>query len=162
MDSVSHFELFPLIYSLSAILWARLASWWNQGLALSLCRGFQKEPTAAARSNCPGAPPLGLTPPGRSAFGTAGGLDAVGTGGFPGIFGAVGLVATGGGGAGFFPTGGAGGAGFAPAELDGREFAGVVPVDAAGVLFHGGAAPLEDAMPGNTDTGFAEALAVRD
>jgi hypothetical protein len=82
-------------------------------------------------------------------------------GGFPGIFGAVGFVPTGGGGAGFFPTGGAGGAGFAPAALSGREFAGVVPVDAPGALFHGGA-PLEDAMPGNTDTGFAEASAVRD
>lgn len=123
-------------------------------------QNLQKEPTAAARSNCPGAPPLGLTPPGRSPLGTAAaGLDAVGTGGLPGIFGAVGFVATGGGGAGFFPTGGAG---FAPAVLDGREFAGVVPVDTAGVLFHDGAAPLEDAMPGNTDTGFAEASAVRD
>jgi hypothetical protein len=127
-----------------------------------LGRGFQKEHTAAARSNCPGAPPLGLATPGRSVFGTDGGLDAVGTGGFPGIFGAVGLDATGGGGAGFFPTGGAGGEGFAPTELDGRELAGVVPEDAAGVFFHGAAAPLEAAMPGNTDTGFAEALAVRD
>ena len=104
---------------------------------------------------------LGLTTPGRNAFGTAGGLDAVGTGGFPGILGAVGLVATGGGGAGFFPIGGAGGAGFAPAVLDGRELAGVVPVDAAGVFFHG-ATPLEGPMPGNTDTGFAEASAARD
>ena len=124
---------------------------------------LQKEPTAAARSNCPGAPPpLGLTPPGRSALGIgAAGLVAVGTGGFPGIFGAVGFVATGGGGAGFFPTGGAGGAGFAPAVLGGRELAGVVPVDAPGVLFHD-AAPLGGARPGNTDTGFAEASAVRD
>lgn len=130
--------------------------------ALSSCRGSQKEPTAAARSNCPGAPPLGLTAPGRSAFGTCGGLDAVGTGGFPGIFGAEGLDATGGGGAGFFPTGGAGGGGFAPTELDGRELTGVVPVDAAGVFFHGAAVPLEDPMPGKTDTGFAEVSAVRD
>ena len=127
-----------------------------------MCGGSKEELTAAARSNCPGAPLTGLTPPaGRNAFGTAGGLDAVGTGSFPGIFGAVGLVATGGGGAGFFPIGGAGGAGFAPGELDGREFAGVVPVDTAGVLFHG-AAPLEGAIPGNTDTGFAEASAERD
>jgi len=140
MDPVSHYEFFPPIYSFSAILWARLAR-------------------AAARSNCPGAPLLGLTAPGRSA---TGGLGAVGTGGFPGIFGAVGLDATGGGGAGFFPTGGAGGAGFVPTELDGREVAGVVPVDAAGALFHGAAAPLEGAIPGNTDTGFAEASAVRD
>ncbi len=134
----------------------------ESGVSVISVQRLQKEPTAAARSNCPGAPPDGLTPPGRGAVGAGGGLDVVGTGGFPGIFGAVGLDATGGGGAGFFPTGGAGGAGFAPTELDGREFAGVVPVDAAGALFHGAAAPLGGAMPGNTDTGFAEASAVRD
>ena len=103
-----------------------------------------------------------MTTPGRSAAGAVGGLDAVGTGGFPGILGAVGLDATGGGGAGFFPIGGAGGAGFAPTALGGRELAGVVPVDAAGPFFHGAVAPLGGAMPGNTDTGFAEASAVRD
>lgn len=101
-----------------------------------------------------------MTAPGRGAVGAGGGLEAVGTGGLPGNFGAVGLEATGGGGAGFFPIGGGGG--LAPAVLDGREFAGVVPVEATGVLFHGGAVPLGGAMPGNTDMGFAEASAVRD
>jgi len=68
----------------------------------------------------------------------------------------------GGGGAGFFPTGGAGGGGLAPAVLEVREFVRVVTVDAAGVFFQGAAVPLEGAMPGNTDTGFADALAVTD
>jgi hypothetical protein len=85
---------------------------------------------------------------------------AVGTAGLPGTFGAVGLEATGGGGAGFFPTGGGGG--LAPAVLDGREFIGVGPTEATGVFFHGAAVPLDGAIPGNTDTGFAEAFAVRD
>jgi len=130
------------IYSFSAILCARLAR-------------------AAARSNWPGAP-LGLTAPGRGALGASGGLEAVGTGGLPGAaFGApVGFGATGGGGAGFFPIGGAGGGGFAPTVLDGRE--GVVPADRACGLFHGAAVPLDGAMPGKTDTGFAEAFAVMD
>jgi len=143
MNTVSHYKFFPPVYSFSAILCARLAR-------------------AAARSNCPAALLVALTAPGRGALGAGTGLDAVGIGGFPGIFGAVGLVATGGGGAGFFPTGGGGGAGFIPGVLDGRELAGVEPVDAAGVFFHGAAAPLEGAIPGNTDTGFAEASAVRD
>jgi hypothetical protein len=87
---------------------------------------------------------------------------AVGTGGLPGIFGAVGLEATGGGGAGFFPTGGAGGGGLAPVLLGGREFIGVAPTEATGAFFHGAAVPLDGAIPGNTDTGLAEAFAVRD
>jgi len=101
-----------------------------------------------------------LTAPGRGAVDAGGGLVAVGTGGLPGNFGAVGLEATGGGGAGFFPTGGGGG--LAPAVLDGREFIGVAPAEATGALFHGAAVPLDGAIPGNTDTGFAEAFAVRD
>ena len=118
--------------------------------------------TAAARSNWPGAPPPpGLTAPGRGAVGAGGGLEAVGTGGLPGTFGPVGLEATGGGGAGFFPIGGAGGGGLAPV-LGGREFMGVAPAEATDVFFHGAAVPLDGAMPGNTDMGFAEAFAVRD
>ena len=120
-----------------------------------------KDLTAAARSIWPGAEPLGLTAPGRDADGAGVGLVAVGTGGLPGSFGAPGLEATGGGGAGFFPTGGGGG-GFAPTALDGLEAAGVVPADASSVLFHGAAVPLDGTIPGNTDTGFAEASAVRD
>jgi hypothetical protein len=85
---------------------------------------------------------------------------AVGTGGLPGNFGAAGLEATGGGGAGFFPIGGGGG--LDPAVLDGREFIGVAPVEATGDFFHGAAVPLDGPIPGNTDTGFAEAFAVRD
>jgi len=99
---------------------------------------------------------------GRGAVGAGGGLVAVGMGGLPGTFGAVGLEATGGGGAGFFPTGGAGGGGLVPAVLDGREFIGVGPAEATGVFFHGATEPLDGAIPGNTDTGFAEAFAVRD
>jgi hypothetical protein len=85
---------------------------------------------------------------------------AVGMGGLPGNFGAVGLEATGGGGAGFFPIGGGGG--LAPAVLGGREFIGVAPTEATGALFHGAAVPLDGAIPGNTDTGFAEASAASD
>lgn len=103
-----------------------------------------------------------MTAPGRGAVGAGGGLVAVGTGGLPGTFGPVGLEATGGGGAGFFPTGGAGGGGLAPAVLDGRELMGVGPAEATGVFFHGATEPLDGAMPGNTDMGFAEASAVRD
>lgn len=125
-----------------------------------MLQNLRRELTAAARSSWPGAPPLGFTAAGRVAAGGGGGLEAVGTGGFPGILGAAGLDATGGGGAGFFPTGGAGGD-LTPAVLEGREFVGGVTVAAAG-LFQGAAVPLEGAMPGNTDTGFAEALAVTD
>ena len=103
-----------------------------------------------------------MTAPGRGAVGAGGGLVAVGTGGFPGNFGPAGLEATGGGGAGFFPTGGTGGGGLAPAVLDGREFIGVGTTEAFGDFFHGAAVPLDGAIPGNTDTGFAEAFAVRD
>jgi len=104
-----------------------------------------------------------LTTPGRGAVVAGGGLVAAGTGGLPGNFGGVGLEATGGGGAGFFPTGGAGGAGgLAPGVLDEREFIGVAPAEATGAFFHGAAVPLDGAIPGNTDTGFAEASALRD
>jgi len=121
----------------------------------------EKDLTAAARSNWPGAEPPGLTAPGRGTDGAGVGLVAVGMGGLPGSFGAAGLEATGGGGAGFFPTGGGGGF-TAPTALDGLDVAGVIPADASGVLFHGAAVPLGGAIPGNTDTGFAEAFAVRD
>lgn len=103
-----------------------------------------------------------MAAPGRGAVGAGGGLVAAGTGGLPGTFGPVGLEATGGGGAGFFPIGGAGGGGLPPAVLEGREFMGVGPAEATGVFFHGAAEPLDGAMPGNTDMGFAEAFAVSD
>jgi hypothetical protein len=79
----------------------------------------ERKPTAAAKSIWPGAAPVGLTLPGRVAVGGAGGLEAIGMGGFPGCFIVTGLLAIGGGGAGFFPIGGGGG--FAPAVLEGRE-----------------------------------------
>ena len=40
-------------------------------------------------------------------------------------------------------------------ELDGRDDAGEVSLEVAGVFFHGAALPLAGAIPGNTDTGFA-------
>lgn len=114
--------------------------------------------TAAARSR-PGPPP---PPPPPRGFGAAGraaaapGLGALGTGGFPGGFGAPGLAPTGGGaGFGFVATGGGGLP--PPTELLGRELAGLSWV-AAG-FFHGVADPLDGAIPGNTETGFAEASA---
>lgn len=85
---------------------------------------------------------------------------AVGMGGLPGSFGAVGFGATGGGGAGFFPVGRAGGGGFP--VLGVRELIGVVPADTTGDFFHGAAVPLGGAKPGNTETGFAELSAMRD
>lgn len=101
-----------------------------------------------------------MAAPGRGAVGAGGGLEAVGTGGLPGSLGPVGLEATGGGGAGFFPIGGGGG--LVPAVLDGREFIGVTPTEAGSAFFHGAAVPLDGPIPGNTDTGFAEASAVSD
>lgn len=69
---------------------------------------------------------------------------------------------------GFAPTGGGAGFGFAPTGggagllmvLDGRDDAGELSLDAAGVFFHGAALPFAAAIPGKTDTGFAEALAL--
>ena len=50
-------------------------------------------------------------------------------------------------------------------ELEGLEFAGVLsdePLVAPGAFFHGVADPLADAIPGKTDTGFAEESATTD
>ncbi len=117
----------------------------------------RKERTAAARSNWP--PGAWDIPPERTGGGAPTlGLEAVGIGGFPGIFGA-GFAAT---------TGGLGlaarGGGALPANaLEGREF----PGESSGVddevdtcFFHGVADPFEAAIPGKTETGLAEALAV--
>lgn len=129
-----------------------------------------KKLTRAARSICPAGAAGGFTPPPVLAGVAATGLEAVGTGGFPGALG-VGLAPTGGG---FAPTGGlaattgglglaATGGGALPAiELDGRELAGessgveLVPVT---VFFQGVAEPLAGAIPGKTATGLALALA---
>lgn len=110
--------------------------------------------TAADRSICPtavaGLAAAGRPPGAAPAFG----LGALGIGGFPGGLGAPGFAPTGGG-FGFVATGGPGGLG--ANELEGREL-GAESVDAGG-FFHGVADPLEDPMPGNTETGFAEASA---
>lgn len=108
--------------------------------------------TIAAKSPCPPMPPpkAGLAAGGRAA---ALGRAAVGTGGLPptGGLGAPGFEPTGGGGAGlgFVPTGGGGFAPVAgvPFELEAASF------------FHGVAEPFEGAIPGKTETGFADALA---
>lgn len=110
---------------------------------------------------------MGLTPPpGRGAgVAPAGGLGAVGIGGFPGTFGppAAGFAATGGGGFGFEATGGGG---LEAIELDGRELAGLESVDApllaCGAFFHGVAEPFDGPIPGKTDIGLVDALAVTD
>lgn len=109
--------------------------------------------TAAARSTCPGAvagfeafpgaPPPGV---GLGAEGIAGLLPTLGTTlGFAPTGGGLGLAATGGG-------------GFDPIELDGREPAGELSLE--GAFFQGVAEPLAAAIPGNTETGFADAFAV--
>lgn len=111
--------------------------------------------TAAAKSNCP---PTGFAPALRTGGGAAAalGLEAVGIGGFPGTLGA-GLAPTTGG-LGFAATGGGG---LDASELEGLELAGESSVP-EGVFFQGVAEPLEGAIPGNTDTGFADGLASTD
>ena len=87
------------------------------------------------------------------------GRGALGMGGLAGGFETPGLEATGGG-LGLFATGGAG---LFAKELEGREDAGELSAVAAlAVLFQGAADPLEDAIPGKTAIGFAEASAVTD
>jgi len=81
------------------------------------------------------------------------GRGAVGIPGFPL---GVGFAATTGAGLGLFATGGGG---FAARELPGRELAGE-SLDAVGVFFHGVADPFAGAMPGNADTGLADASAI--
>lgn len=94
-----------------------------------------------------GAPPAGF---------------ATGTAGFPGILGAPGFAPIGGG-FGLLPT--AGGGGLLAKELPGRDPAGLLSPDppfAAGVFFQGAAEPFAAGIPGKTETGFADALAVMD
>ena len=99
-------------------------------------------------------------PPDRGGGGFAApapGLGAEGTGGFPGIFGG-GFAAIGGTGFGFAAIGGGG---FEPTVLGGLED----PFEsetADGVFFQGVADPFAAAIPGNTETGFADASAATD
>jgi hypothetical protein len=110
--------------------------------------------TIAARSACP-PPPAALTPPPRGAEGVTL-ARAPGTGGLPGAV-AGGLAGTG---LGLAATGG----GLPPKELVGLGFTSErsSAEDVDGVFFHGLAVPFEGAIPGKTDTGFAEASAVTD
>ena len=85
------------------------------------------------------------------------GLGAEGTGGLPGTFGG-GFAAIGGAGFGFAAIGGGG---FEPTVLEGLEN----PFEsetAEGVFFQGVEEPLAAAIPGNTETGFADASAATD
>jgi hypothetical protein len=120
---------------------------------------------AAAKSICPAGAAAGLAaPPGRGGAADVG-RGAEGTGGFPGALGAPGFDATGG--AGGFVLAATGG-GALPNVLEGLEGAGELfseaafDVEAAAGFFHGAAEPLAGAIPGNTDTGLAEASAARD
>jgi len=80
-------------------------------------------------------------------------------GGFAPTLGAPSLAATTGG-LGFDVMGGGG---LEAEELDGRELAGELSeFEVAAFIFHGAAVPLPAAIPGNTDTGLAEAEAVID
>jgi hypothetical protein len=118
-------------------------------------RGGGQRHTAAAKS--PFGPPKPPVAGGLDAPPDGVGRGALGTGGFPGTLGA-GLLPTGGVGFGLVATGGGG---FGASELPGRELAGESSDDdAVGVFFHGVADPLAAAMPGKTDTGLADALAV--
>lgn len=93
-------------------------------------------------------------PPGRAGIDGAGRTaDADGTTGFMGGFGAPGLAPTGGG-LGFTASGGGG---LFANELDGLEFAGEGSAEG---FFHGVVVPFDGPIPGNTDTGLAEASAV--
>jgi hypothetical protein len=84
------------------------------------------------------------------------GLGAVGIGGFAG---GPGLAATGGPGFGFTATGGGG---LSASTLEGLEFASKSLAPVEGALFQGVVDPFEGAIPGNTETGLAVALAVTD
>lgn len=120
--------------------------------------------TAAAKSICPPPPmpippPLDAPPP-RGAPPPACGLAAVGTGGLAGGFGAPGFAAIGGAGFGLLAIGG-GGLWFN--ELVGLELTGVESSEVEeGVFFHGVAEPLDDPIPGNTETGLADWSATMD
>lgn len=85
------------------------------------------------------------------------GLGALGMGGLLGGFGAAGFAPTGG--PNGFGLAATGGGGVGDIELEGLEDAGGSPDD-EGVFFHGVADPLEDPIPGKTETGFADTSAV--
>jgi len=86
------------------------------------------------------------------------GLGADGIGGFPGALGAPGFAAMGGAGALGFDANGGGGL---PPALGPRECAELFELlaDTAGAFFHGVGPPFEAAIPGKTDTGFADEFA---
>lgn len=84
-----------------------------------------------------------------------GGLGAEGTAGLPPIWGVIPGLAPTGGGLGFVATGGGG---LEAKELEGRELAGELS-PLAGAFFQGVADPLALAIPGKTETGFADGLA---
>jgi len=136
------------------ILQKAIQSQRDYSLSAIFCARFAK---AAAKSECP--PALILAPPPALPGGEVGpGLDEVGIGGFIGALGAPGFAARGGGaGFGLVLTGGAG---LPATELEGLEISSGVPAD--GDFFHGVAEPLGGIMPGNTETGFAEASAYKD
>ncbi len=80
-------------------------------------------------------------------------------GGFPGALGAPGFAPTGGG-LGLLAK--AGGGGLFPSTLEGLEEPGESSDVAADDFFQGVADPFPAAIPGKTETGFAEAFAVTD
>ena len=106
--------------------------------------------TAAARSTWPGAVGGLLTEPFTLGAVVGPGREAVGTTGFP----TVGLAPIGGG----FGLAATGGGGLEPIELGGRETAGE-PLLLEAAFFQGAADPSLAAIPGNTETGFADGLA---
>ena len=116
--------------------------------------------TAAAKSICPTAA-TGFTPPleRREADPAALGRGAVGIGGFAGILGPPGFAASAGPGLGLAATGG--GALEFPAADDGLEASELVfAFEEVVGFFQGVTEPFEGAIPGNTDTGLADASAV--
>jgi hypothetical protein len=116
--------------------------------------------TAAAKSSCPATPGL-AAPPDREAA-TPPGLGATGgAGGFAGSFGALPLCLAAIAGATGLGLVVIGGGGLLAARFVGRGCAGTSSDGLVG-FFHGVVDPLEDPMPGKTETGFAVASAVRD
>lgn len=140
------FEYFNEKKNIVKITCARCRHWSSAIICLRLAK-------AAARSICP----IAWLPSGLA------GADGLGAAGLPtgGLGGAPGFAATGGG-FGLFATGGGGPRAI---ELEGLELAGVLSVEplvALGAFFHGVADPLDGAIPGKTDTGFADESAATD
>jgi len=112
--------------------------------------------SAAAKSICPGAVIGLVTPPPRGADAPpALGLGTLGIGGLP----PVGFAAVGGPG---FGLAAIGGGGLLARELDGLELVSGGPFEVLVFFFHGVVDPLEEPIPGKTETGLADASAVTD